>query len=76
VPHPQAASVGPRLAYPFGAGVGGIDWYYTGGRTTFALPVSRHTSVKFYASNGVSTRTGSNFDMVGVYVQYCWGRGL
>jgi hypothetical protein len=50
--------------------------YHTGGRMTFALPVSRHTSVKLYASTGVSTRTSSNFDMVGIYVQYRWGRGL
>ena len=31
-----------------------------------ALPVNRHTSVKLYGSTGVSTRTGSDFDAVGI----------
>jgi hypothetical protein len=42
---------------------------------TFALPVNRHNSVKLYASTGVSTRTGSNFDAVGIAWQYRWGGG-
>jgi Putative MetA-pathway of phenol degradation len=43
---------------------------------TVALPVNRHTSVKLYGSMGVSTRTGSDFDAVGILVQYRWGGGL
>jgi hypothetical protein len=43
---------------------------------TVALPVHRHTSVKLYGSTGVSTRTGSDFDAVGILLQYRWGGGL
>ena len=43
---------------------------------TFALPVDRHNSVKLYGSTGASTRTGSNFDTVGIAWQYIWGGGL
>ena len=43
---------------------------------TVALPVHRYTSVKLYGSTGVSTRTGSDFDAVGILVQYRWGGGL
>jgi hypothetical protein len=43
---------------------------------TVALPVNRYTSVKLYGSTGVSTRTGSDFDAVGIFVQYRWGGGL
>jgi len=43
---------------------------------TFALPVNRYNSIKLYASSGVSTRTGSDFDAVGIAWQYRWGGGL
>ena len=43
---------------------------------TVALPVDRANSVKFYASSGVSARTGNNFDLIGVAWQYRWGGGL
>jgi hypothetical protein len=43
---------------------------------TIALPVNRHTSVKLSGRTGVSTRTGSDFDAVGIVVQYRWGAGL
>jgi Putative MetA-pathway of phenol degradation len=43
---------------------------------TLALPVTRHNSIKLYASTGVSTRIGSNFDAVGIAWQYRWGGGL
>ena len=43
---------------------------------TVAVPVNRHNSIKLNASTGVSTRTGSNFDVVGVFWQYRWGGGL
>ena len=42
---------------------------------TLALPVDRHHSVKFYASSGASTRTGSEFTAIGVAWQYRWGGG-
>lgn len=43
---------------------------------TLAVPVDRRFSIKFYASTGVSARTGNNFDLVGAAVQYRWGAGL
>lgn len=43
---------------------------------TVALPVNRYQSVKLYASTGVSTRTGSDFDAIGIAWQYRWGGGL
>jgi hypothetical protein len=43
---------------------------------TLALPVSLHQSLKLYFSTGVSTRTGSDFDMVGILWQYRWGGGI
>ena len=43
---------------------------------TLALPVSRHNSLKLYYSTGVSTRTGSDFDLIGVVWQYRWGGGI
>jgi hypothetical protein len=43
---------------------------------TVAIPVTRHYSLKFYASTGVSARTGGDFDAVGVAWQARWGGGL
>jgi hypothetical protein len=43
---------------------------------TLALPVNRNHSVKIYANTGVSTRTGSDFDAIGIAWQYRWGGGL
>jgi hypothetical protein len=43
---------------------------------TVALTVNRHNSVKLYASTGASTRTGSDFDAIGIAWQYRWGGGL
>ena len=43
---------------------------------TLALPVSLHQSLKLYFSTGVSSRTGSDFDMIGVVWQYRWGGGI
>jgi len=42
---------------------------------TLALPVDRHHSVKLNASTGTSTRTGSDFNIVGIAWQYRWGAG-
>lgn len=43
---------------------------------TLALPVSLHNSLKLYYSTGVSTRTGSDFDLIGATWQYRWGGGI
>ena len=43
---------------------------------TVAVPIDRYFSIKFNASSGVSARTGSDFDTVGVVGQYRWGAGL
>ncbi|MDF7801769.1 transporter [Pontiellaceae bacterium B1224] len=43
---------------------------------TLAFPVSRRNSLKLYASAGISTRTGSDFNIFGVAWQYRWGGGL
>jgi hypothetical protein len=43
---------------------------------TLALPIDVRNSVKFYASSGVSARTGNNYDLVGIAWQYRWGGGL
>jgi hypothetical protein len=43
---------------------------------TLALPVDRNNSIKLYASTGVSTRTGSHYNLGGIAWQYRWGAGL
>jgi hypothetical protein len=43
---------------------------------TLAFPMNRYNSVKLFASTGVSTRTGSDFDAIGIAWQYRWGGGL
>ena len=43
---------------------------------TLALPVNRNNSIKLYANTGISTSTGTDFDMVGIFWQYRWGGGL
>lgn len=39
---------------------------------TLAIPVNQYNSIKLYASSGVSARTGSNFDSLGIVWQYRW----
>lgn len=43
---------------------------------TFALPVNRNNSIKLYASTGVHTTVGNDYDLVGALWQYRWGGGL
>ena len=43
---------------------------------TLALPVNFKHSIKLYGSRGVSTRTGSNYDVLGIAWQYRWGGGI
>ena len=41
---------------------------------TMAWPINAQHSLKFYASRGVVTRIGNDFDTVGVVWQYRWGK--
>lgn len=43
---------------------------------TAAFPLDARTSIKLYASSGVSARTGNDFDLFGIAWQYRWGGGL
>jgi len=43
---------------------------------TMSLPINRRQSLKFGASSGVSTRTGTDFDLYAVAWQYRWGGGI
>ncbi len=43
---------------------------------TLTLPLNRNHSVKLNASKGVHTRTGNEFDAIGVVWQYRFGAGL
>ena len=43
---------------------------------TIALPLNIHHSLKVYLSTGVSTRTGSDFDGIGLAWQYRWGEEI
>jgi len=44
--------------------------------TTLAFPVNRYNSLKLYAHTGVYTRTGTDFDTIGLAWQYRWGAGF
>lgn len=43
---------------------------------TLALPIDKNNSIKFYASNGVVTRIGNDYDLIGFAWQCRWGSGL
>ena len=43
---------------------------------TLAFPVNRNNSIKLYASNGLHTTVGTNFDLFGILWQFRWGGGL
>ena len=43
---------------------------------TFAIPFDVRNSIKFYASSGLSARTGNSYDLLGVAWQYRWGGGI
>ncbi len=43
---------------------------------TVAFPLNRNYSIKFNASTGISTRTGTSFNTAGMALQYRWGAGL
>ncbi len=58
-------------------GIGNQDlernWRFGG---TLTLPLSPNYSLKLFGSTGVSARTGNNYGLVGILVQYRWGAGL
>ena len=43
---------------------------------TFTVPVNRYNAVKVYGSTGVYSKTGTDFDIVGINWQFRWGAGL
>ncbi len=43
---------------------------------TFVLPLNIHHSLRFTASSGVSTRTGTDYNTIGIVWQYRWGGGI
>ena len=43
---------------------------------TLAIPINRHNSIKLNGSTGVYSRTGSNFDIIGIAWQFRWGEGF
>lgn len=43
---------------------------------TLALPVNRQNSIKLFGSSGVSTRTGNNFNSLGITWQHLWGSSI
>lgn len=43
---------------------------------TLAFPVNRKNSIKLFASTGIRTSLGTDFDLAGILWQYRWGNGL
>ena len=43
---------------------------------TLAIPVDRRNSVKLYASDDISSRTGNGYTLFGIAWQYRWGGGM
>ena len=43
---------------------------------TISIPVNRHNSIKLYGSKGVDSRSGTNFDGLGIAWQFRWGGGF
>ena len=43
---------------------------------TLAVPINRYNSVKLYGSTDVYSKTGSEFDVLGMVWQFRWGAGL
>jgi len=43
---------------------------------TVAIPVDGNNSFKIFGSSGVSTRTGTDYDALGIAWQYRWGGGI
>jgi hypothetical protein len=58
-----------------GVNKGGLDKNWRAGLIA-AAPLSQHISVKVNASKGVSQRTGEDFYLYGLALQYRWGGGI
>ena len=43
---------------------------------TVAFPINRNHSIKLFGNSGVSTRTGTDYDSLGIAWQYRWGEGF
>lgn len=43
---------------------------------TLAVPVNARHSIKLFASDGVSARTGNSYEAIGIVWQYRWGGGI
>jgi hypothetical protein len=43
---------------------------------TLTLPINARNSLKLYSSDGVSARTGDNYNLAGIAWQYRWGGGI
>ena len=43
---------------------------------TVAVPINRNHSIKLFGNSGVSTRTGTDYDSLGIAWQYRWGAGF
>jgi hypothetical protein len=43
---------------------------------TLTVPVDRKNSIKIFGNSGVSTRTGTDYDSLGIAWQYRWGKGF
>lgn len=43
---------------------------------TLSFPVNRYNSIKLYGSSGFYSRTGTDFDALGIALQVRWGGGL
>lgn len=43
---------------------------------TLAFPVNRNNSIKLFASTGIRTSIGTDFDLAGILWQFRWGKGL
>jgi hypothetical protein len=41
---------------------------------TMAMPINRNHSIKLFGNSGVSTRTGTDYDSLGIAWQYRWGK--
>lgn len=43
---------------------------------TLTVPVNRRNSIKLFGNSGISTRTGTDYDSIGLAWQYRWGGGI
>jgi hypothetical protein len=57
-----------------GKGEDGIEHVRLG--LTISIPINRYNSMKVYGSKGVYSRSGANFDGLGIAWQLRWGGGL